>query len=178
MVTRTFDVFDPVVVTVGLVQAGTRANVIPADAHFEATVRTFSAVNRERMAEVSVQLIHSVAAAHRLEVDVEYHAEYPVTATDAAETDFLAETAADLFGVERFQRMTNPLTGSEDFSRVLDAVPGSFAMLGAVAPGTDPATAAYNHSPYARFDDAVLPDGAEMLAELAIRRLDREAAGV
>jgi hippurate hydrolase len=57
---------------------------------------------------------------------------------------------------------------------VLDAVPGSFAFLGAAPPGADVATAPYNHSPYAEFDDAVLPDGAALLAELALRRLAQE----
>jgi len=176
LVTRTFNVFDPVVLTVGMVRAGTRHNIIPDDAYLEATVRTFSPANRERMAEVSVRYIESVAAAHGLEVDVEYRIEYPVTATNPAETDFLAATVAEVFGPDRFARMENPLTGAEDFSRVLNEVPGSFAMLGAVPPGVDPATAAYNHSPQATFDDAVLPDGAVLLAELAIRRLEREAA--
>ncbi|MBU3065008.1 amidohydrolase [Nocardia sp. NEAU-G5] len=178
LVTRTFDVFDPVVVTVGMLHAGTRHNIIPDDAHFEATVRTFSPANRERMAEVSTRYLRSVAAAHGLDVDVEYRIEYPVTATDAAETDFLADTVAEVFGPDRFARMANPLTGAEDFSRVLNQVPGSFAMLGAVPPGIDPATAAYNHSPQATFDDSVLPDGAALLAELAIRRLDQEVADV
>ena len=42
MVTRRFDVFDPVVVTVGSFHAGTTDNVIPDEAAFVATVRTFS----------------------------------------------------------------------------------------------------------------------------------------
>jgi hypothetical protein len=44
-------------------------------------------------------------------------------------------------------------------------------FLGACPPGADPATAAYNHSPEAVFDDSVLPEGATLLAELALRRL-------
>ncbi|QIS18304.1 M20 metallopeptidase family protein [Nocardia terpenica] len=177
MVTRTFDVFDPVVLTVGVVRAGTRRNIIPDTASFEATVRSFSRAAQAQVTDAAVTLVRSVAAAHGLEVDVDYRNEYPVTATDPAETDFLADTVAEVFGEQRFQRMANPLTGSEDFSRVLDAIPGSFAMLGAVPRDVDPAQAAYNHSPWATFDDAVLPDGAALLAELAIRRLARETAG-
>ena len=48
MVTRQFDVFDPVVLTVGLFSAGTKRNIIPDEATFQATVRTFSAEARER----------------------------------------------------------------------------------------------------------------------------------
>jgi hippurate hydrolase len=44
-------------------------------------------------------------------------------------------------------------------------------MLGACLPGKDPATAAFNHSPEAAFDDAVLADGAAVYAALALQRL-------
>jgi metal-dependent amidase/aminoacylase/carboxypeptidase family protein len=67
--------------------------------------------------------------------------------------------------------LANPLLGSEDFSYVLNEVPGAFVMLGACPPGTDPRTAAGNHSPAAVFDDGVLADGAALYAELAFRRL-------
>ncbi|MFD7907403.1 M20 family metallopeptidase [Kitasatospora sp. NPDC059722] len=171
MVTRRFDVFDPVVITVGLFRAGTRRNVIPETARFEATVRTFSAEAQSRVAEAAVELVGSVAAAHGLRAEAEFRPEYPVTETDAAETDFLADTVREVFGEERFRTMANPLTASEDFSRVLNAVPGSFVMLGAAPKGSDPGDRAPNHSPYAEFDDEVLADGSALYAELAVRRL-------
>ncbi|MFD5922929.1 M20 family metallopeptidase [Kitasatospora sp. NPDC058201] len=172
MVTRRFDVFDPVVITVGLLRAGTQRNIIPETARFEATVRTFSAETRSKVADVVVELVESIAAAHGLRAEVDHRFEYPVTVTDGAETDFLADTVREVFGEERFQTMANPMTGAEDFSRILAAVPGSFAWLGAAPKGIDdPADLPLNHSPYAEFDDAVLPDGAALYAELATRRL-------
>ncbi|WP_327066662.1 M20 metallopeptidase family protein [Kitasatospora sp. NBC_01302] len=171
MVTRRFDVFDPVVVTVGLIQAGTQRNIIPETAYFEATVRAFSAEAESKVADTTVELIRAIAAAHGLRAEVEYLPQYPVTVNDGAETDFLADTVREVFGEERYQAMPNPMTGSEDFSRVLDAVPGSYAWLGAAPKGVDPEDLPLNHSPYAEFDDAVLPDGAALYAELATRRL-------
>ncbi|GAB2726918.1 M20 metallopeptidase family protein [Kitasatospora kifunensis] len=171
MVTRRFDVFDPVVVTVGLLQAGTQRNIIPETAHFEATVRTFSAEAQSRVADTVVELVRAIAAAHGLRAEVDFLPQYPVTVNNEAETDFLTDTVREVFGEERFQPMPNPMTGSEDFSRILDAVPGSFAWLGAAPKGSDPDNLPLNHSPYAEFDDAVLPDGAALYAELATRRL-------
>ncbi|MGW7414366.1 M20 metallopeptidase family protein [Streptomyces sp. NPDC054863] len=171
MVTRRFDAFDPVVITVGLLRAGTRRNIIPETAHFEATVRTFSAQASSKVADTVVELVRSVAAAHGLRAEIEYLPGYPVTVTDGAETDFLTDTVREVFGEERFQPLPNPATASEDFSRILDAVPGSFAFLGAAPKGTAPGNLPQNHSPYAQFDDAVLPDGAALYAELATRRL-------
>jgi hippurate hydrolase len=172
MVTRGFNVFDPVVLTVGVLQAGTKRNIIPDDAMFEATVRSFSPEARERIRERAVKVCEGIAAAHGLDVEVRYDGEYPVTANDAAEHEFLAGTARGLFGDERFESMPDPVMGSEDFSRVLERVPGAFVFLGACT--TDnPKTAPPNHSPLARFDDSVLADGASLLAELAVRRLNR-----
>ena len=172
MVTRGFDVFDPVVLTVGVLQAGTKRNIIPDDAMFEATVRSFSPAARAKVRERAVTVCEGIAAAHGLDVDVRYDEEYPVTANDADEHEFLAATVRDLYGEERFEPMPDPATGSEDFSRVLERVPGAFVFLGA-CPTDDPKAAPPNHSPLARFDDSVLADGAALLAELAVRRLSR-----
>ena len=170
MVTRSFDVFDPVVVTVGTFHAGTRRNIIPDDAVFEATLRSFSPEVAARVGERAVRVCRGIAAAHGLDIDVTYEPEYPATVNDAGAYDFVADTIRDVFGEERFTEMAEPITGSEDFSRVLERVPGAYLFLGACP--TDPATAPDNHSPRARFDDSVLGDGAALLAELAVRRLE------
>ncbi len=177
MVTRRFDVFDPVVVTTGLLRAGTINNVIPDDAYFEATVRSFSPEARERVREESVRVVRGIAAAHGLEADVEFVDVYPVTVNDATEAAFAADTARGLLGRDRWTTLDKPLAGAEDFSYVAERVPAAFFFLGACADGLDPATAPYNHSPEAAFADAVLADGAALLAALALGRLEREQAG-
>jgi len=169
MVTRQFDMFDPTVLTVGRLAAGTKRNVIPDTAEFDATIRTFSEANRERMQTAIPRLLEGIAHAHGLEVEVTYIPEYPLTITDTAETEFAEATIAELFE-DRHSRLAQPLSGSEDFSRVLAEVPGSFVGLSAVPEGVDPATSAFNHSPYATFDDAVLADGAAVYAQLALSK--------
>jgi amidohydrolase len=171
MVTRKFDVFDPVVVTVGTFHAGTTDNVIPDDAAFVATVRTFSPQTRDRVRDAALQLIRQLAAAHNLAADAEFVDGYPVTVNDQAEFGFAEQTAGQLLGDGRFLTAPFPLTGSEDFSYVLEQVPGAFLMIGACPAGADPATAPYNHSAEAVFDDAVLADGTALYAELALRKL-------
>jgi amidohydrolase len=171
LVTRKFDVFDPVVITVGTFHAGTVDNVIPDDAKFVATVRTFSPRARDLVKEASVRLAREVAAAHGLSAEVEYEEVYPVTINDGSEFEFARQTVGELFGEHRFLTAPNPLTGSEDFSYVLDQVPGAFVMIGACPPETDAGTAPFNHSAEAVFDDGIIPDGIALYAELALRRL-------
>ena len=175
MVTRQFDVFDPVVLTVGTFHAGTADNVIPDEANFVATVRSFSPQARSAVQDAAPRVAQQIAAAHGLTATAEFRDGYPVTINDAAELAFAEQTVGDLLGDGRYITAPDPLTGSEDFSYVLEQVPGAFLMLGACTPDTDPFAAPFNHSAEAIFDDAVLPEGTALYAELALQRLARAA---
>jgi hippurate hydrolase len=172
MVTRTFDVFDPVVVTVGKIAGGTKENIIPDDAVLEATLRTLSEDNRVAVRDRVDRLVRGIAGAHGLEVEVDFTIGYPVTVNDPDEYAFAHETIVDLFGPDRYATMLEPEMGSEDFSFVAQEVPSAYVNL-SVCPSDDWETAPDNHSPRAAFDDALLPDAAALLAELALRRLRR-----
>jgi amidohydrolase len=173
LVTRKFNVFDPVVITVGSFHAGTIDNVIPDEAKFWATARSFSPDSRSLLAEVVPQLIGDIARGHGLTAETHYAAEYPVTVNDAAEAAFVGGVIAGTFGPERAELAEFPITGAEDFSFVLEQVPGAFVFLGACPPGTDPLTAPSNHSGQAVFDDSALAEGIALYAELARQRLAR-----
>lgn len=104
---------------------------------------------------------------------MECTSEYPETRNNAREYEHVAETVRSVFGAERFTELAKPSVGSEDFSFVLERVPGAFVCLGATAE-TDYLAAASNHSATAVHDDSVLLDGARLLAELAVRRMERD----
>ncbi|WP_103501867.1 MULTISPECIES: M20 family metallopeptidase [unclassified Streptomyces] len=175
-ISRSFDVFDPVVLTVGSFHAGTASNIIPDEASFVATVRSFSAEALGRLKDGTVAVCRGVAAAHGLEVDADFGEQYPVTVNSGAEAEFVGDTVREALGEERFAPMENPILGAEDFSRVIAEVPGAMVFLGATGAGLDPETAPNNHSPLAVFDDSVLADGAAVYAELATRKLSAAAA--
>ncbi|MFC9324373.1 M20 family metallopeptidase [Kitasatospora sp. NPDC057015] len=168
-VTRTFSVFDPVVVTVGSFHAGDAHNVIPDEACFVATVRSFSAESSARAAEVLPAVVRGIAAAHGLSAEVEYRHDYPVTVSEPQAVAAVADTVRELLGADRWTELAHPFAGSEDFSFVLQRVPGAFFFLGATLPDRDPRDAPYNHSAEAAFDESVLADGAALLAALALR---------
>jgi amidohydrolase len=163
--------FDPAVITVGQVHAGNRFNIIPGTAWFEGTARTLSPHAKEVIATGMTRVCEGIAAAHGLEVEVQYASQFPLTVNSADEAAFVAGTVADVFGSEHFLEMPVPVGISEDFSRVIAAVPGAMTFLGAAKPGADVMNLADNHSPNAVFDDGVLIRGATLYAELAMRRL-------
>jgi amidohydrolase len=170
MVARRVDINDPVVLTVGRFAAGTKENIIPDDAVFAATVRTFSEHNRTLMAQTVPQLLEGIASAHGVGVEVEWTPGYPATVNDPGEYAAAAATVRDLFGDDRFVEQPAADPGTEDFSFVLEEVPGCYVAVSACA-AADPLTAPDNHSARALFDDSVLPDCAAYLAEIAVRRL-------
>ncbi|QNE17222.1 amidohydrolase [Kribbella qitaiheensis] len=172
MVTRQFDIFDPIVLTVGRIAGGTKENIIPDDAFFEATVRSFSPETGAKVKVASERLVEGIAAAHGLTAEVDYRVGYPVTVNNDAEYEFARQTITDLFGADRFRERPQPSCGAEDMSFVLNEVPGAYVNLSACAtPDWD--KAADNHSPLATFDDSILPNAAALLSELALRRLAR-----
>ncbi|WP_306420623.1 M20 family metallopeptidase [Arthrobacter sp. JCM 19049] len=79
MVTRRFDVFDPVVISVGVFEGGHARNVIPETAHFEATVRSFSRETFAALEQKLPRLLRGIASAHGVDVEIELRPEYPVT---------------------------------------------------------------------------------------------------
>ena len=171
LITRSFSAFDPVVITVGQFHAGTKANIIPDTAEFQATIRTFSAENRVRIQAEAVRLCQSIAEAYGLKADVKVVGQYPVTVNNDAHASFVGKVAADLFGAESYIEMPNPIAGAEDYSRVLEAVPGSYVFLGASV-DEDFTKSEVNHSPRAQFDESVLYRGTALLSELAVRSLN------
>ncbi|MFD6354226.1 M20 metallopeptidase family protein [Nocardia tengchongensis] len=171
MVSRRIDIHDPVVITVGALHAGTQDNIIPDQAYFEATVRSYSLESHARVKDGFLRTVRGVAAAHGLAVEIDYAELYPVTVNDDRETEFAADTVAEVCGPQRWAWQDRPGSGSEDFSRVIAEIPGAMIALGATPAGTDADKAAMNHSPLAVFDESVLADGAALYAELAVRRL-------
>src|SRR6185369_10174664 len=132
MVTRRIDVFDPAVVTIAQITAGTTNNIIPESVFLFGTTRAEVRAGVRRVAE-------GIAAAHDATAEVDLEPGYPVTINDPAFTAFVVDTARSLIGTERVNEMRAPIMGAEDFSYVLQQVPGAMAFLGGRPDGLDPA---------------------------------------
>ena len=171
MVTRRIDVFDPAVVTIAQITAGTTNNIIPESAFLFGTIRSVSEATRTEVRAGVQRVAEGIAAAHGASADVDLEPGYPVTINDDAFTAFVQETARELIGDVRVVELKAPIMGAEDFSYVLQQVPGAMAFLGARPAGEDPATAPQNHSNLVVFDEAALPVGVALYAAVAIRHL-------
>lgn len=187
LLSRIVSPFDPTVMTVGEFHAGTKPNIIPDTARFGATLRCFDDAVLDRLEHETVRYCHGIAAAHGLDADVQFARLYPVTVNDADAVAQARQVVSQVLGTtpgtsddpadDRWVDLPTPFAGSEDFSRILQAVPGAMLFLGACPPGIDPVTGPDNHSPVAAFDDDVIDDGVAVLAALASDTLTTAAAG-
>jgi amidohydrolase len=171
MVTRRISVFEPVVVTVGRITAGTTSNIIPETAELEGTFRSLSEASRKKVREELPKLCQHIAAAYGCRADVDLKPGYPVTVNDDELGPHVVDLASAVLGPRYGAPMPNPLMGAEDFSYILQRVPGAFAFLGACPPGVDPADADPNHSNRVHFDESALANGVAMYAAFALDAL-------
>jgi len=171
MVTRRHDVFDPTVVTIARVDAGTTHNIIPETAFLQGTIRTTSETNRAAVHADVRRVVEGVCAAHGVAAELAVTAGFPVTVNDPDFTEFAAGVAREVVGADCVFRMADPIMGAEDFSYVLQRVPGAMFFVGALDPAEDPATAPQNHSNRVRHHEPAMAVGAALHAGVALRHL-------
>jgi len=171
MVTRRIDAFDPAVVTITKISAGTAFNVIPETAKIQGTIRAVSAKTRSKVHENVTRLAEGIASAHGMVAEVDVDLGYPVTVNDAGFASFASEVATSILGEGKVAQMPHPVMGAEDFSYVLERLPGSMMFLGGTPKGTNPATAAPNHSNKVMFDEDAMSIGVSIYAAMALRHL-------
>jgi amidohydrolase len=167
LVTRQFDAHDPVIVTVAKIDGGTTYNVIPDAVAMKGTIRTLSARHRAQLHEAVRQLATGIAAAHGLSAKVTITEGFPVTICDPRAVDLAEQVTAELFGAAQFRRMERPIMGAEDFSYVIEKVPGAMLFLGVAHEGTDWHCCESIHSTRMVLDESAMPRGAALLAGMA-----------
>ena len=167
-VTRRINVFEPGVITFARIDAGTTHNVIPETAQLLGTVRALSETTRTGLHTILRRVARNVAAAHGVEAEVEFGVGYPVTVNDPGYTGFVRSVARRALGDDHVGEPPWPSMGGEDFSYVLDEVPGTMAYLGTCPPGHEPGRVPGNHSNRVVFDETAMATGIALHAAVAM----------
>ena len=170
-ITRTVNIFEPAVLTIARISAGTTNNVIPERAELNGTLRTLNAATREQVLASAERVASGVAAAHGCTVG--YHVErgYGPTVNDDEFARYVLGVLGDLVGSDRVVEMANPVMAAEDWSYVLNQVPGAMAMLGVCPSGVDPTLAHACHSNHMRIDEDAMATGVAAHAAMALSYL-------
>ena len=172
IVSRNVAPVDTAVLSVTRIHAGDAYNVIPQTAELGGTVRAFS---REVMQLVETNMrrvAESTAAAFGASAEVDFRVLFAPTVNDPAEAEFAARICAELVGEDQVQRNPPLVMASEDFSFMLEKVPGCYLNIGNGA-GEG---ACEVHNPAYDFNDRALPLGAAFFARAVETRLAASAA--
>jgi len=166
IVSRRLNLLDSqAVVTVGIMKAGTRNNIIPSTAMLEGTIRTFKDSYTDQIRDEIKLISEKVAEAHHASAEVEFrvYGGYPVTVNDESLVRDFSSSLMEAANGDFFEARV-PRTGAEDFSFYAQQVPGLFFFLGVNAPGVEDSPT--NHSPYFYVDDSALTNGVKAFVNL------------
>lgn len=147
------------IVTVGVFQAGSASNIIPNEVKLELTIRAYTLEVRKHLEERIKTIVTKQAESYGAKVDIRYQHGYPVTVNDVEATDYAQIIAEKLVGHEQVVADAPPLTPSEDFSVMLEKVPGCYVIMGN-------GNSAGLHSPNYNFNDEIIPVGASLWGSL------------
>lgn len=167
MMTRRIPAFDPAVLTIARITAGSTNNVIPETAFLEGTIRSFSEKTRANVREGLSRVVEHICAAHLCEADLRIIPGFPVTLCDDRAVALARRTTKAMFGEEAWFEMPSPMMGAEDFSYVLQKAPGAMMFLGASPEGGDWRTCCALHSNRMVLDENVMARGAAMHCAIA-----------
>jgi hippurate hydrolase len=164
IVARNVPPSETAVLSVTRFNAGDAYNVLPQQAALAGTARAFSSATMKLLEDNMRRVAQNVASAFGAEATLDFRLIFAPLINDAQETTVIGDTAAAIVGETNVNRAEKPAMGSEDFSFMMERVPGAYIQVG----NGDSASL---HNPHYNFNDACTPYGAAVLAGVAERRL-------
>lgn len=172
IVSRNVDPLEPVVLSITQIHAGSADNVIPNEAVMRGTVRTFSTEALDLVETRMRELCEQSCAAQGCKAEFDFDRRYPPTINNPEQAAFCAQVIRELVGPDKLRQDIRPSMGAEDFSFMLQEVPGCYVWLGngdgdhrSQGHGMGPCML---HNGSYDFNDALIPIGASYWAKLAL----------
>lgn len=171
IISRNVNPDDAAVITLGLIQGGSRYNVIPEEVTLEGTVRTFNSAITKKMPEWITRTAQNTAAAYGATAEVSYISGYPSMVNDTALTDLCREAVLDTFGRDALLPRQGRDPGGEDFSFFALEVPATYAFIGCSPKGVVAQDQPALHSAKFLPDPEALPLGVQYIVAAALKLL-------
>ena len=169
IVSRQVNPLDPLVLTIGRLNAGSRFNVIAENAHMEGTARCFNPDLRKELPAMMGSIIDSIASGYGAKASLDYNFLLPATINDANCSAIAESTAEKIVGKDGVIKLEK-VTGSEDFSFYLEKAPGALAFVGC---RNEEKCACYSHhSGKFNIDEDALEIGTKLYVNYAIDYLN------
>lgn len=166
IVSRNVDPREMAVITVGAIHAGNAPNVIPDEVELRLTVRAYLPEIRQMLRDRITAVVQGQATTLGVQADVDYQWRYPALINEEQCTAFAQQVAVDWLGPDAIVPNLQPLTGSEDFSFMLQECPGCYLIVGNGTGEHHSTGGCMVHNPGYDFNDAILPVAASYWVKL------------
>jgi amidohydrolase len=163
---RMINPLSPLVITIGTIHGGSAVNIIPDEVVMSGTIRTLDPETRRLIPGLMERMVVNTAQASGGDADFHITAGYPAVINEERTTAFARDALREILGPDKVVELREPVMGGEDFAYYLEKIPGTFLRLG-VGPRPPLHNAAYD------FNDAVIPEGIQALAGIALRYLEK-----
>ncbi|HJN12026.1 MAG: amidohydrolase [Pirellulaceae bacterium] len=168
-ISRATDSQDAVVITIGQIQAGDNANVIPEEVILRGSIRTLNRAIRQQTMDHIRRMADGLGQTTETEIEVHYGIGSGSVVNDDRLIEMLRMAASEVVGARGVDEIPRASMGSEDFAFYLDHVPGAMLRLGC---RSELAGGAPLHTPTFDVDERALPIGARVLARALILQAD------
>ena len=159
---RSLDPMDNIVLSITQFHSGTTHNIIPDEVFLEGSLRTLNEKTKNMAIKRINEISHNIAKSFSASADVFVEKGYPVTINSNKETSIAADTAAEIVGENNVDRKMTPVMGSEDFSFMLNKLPGAYICIGQ----KDNKHKTSVHNAEYDFNDEMIPIGTSYLIKL------------
>lgn len=163
IVSRNVSAMDSAVVSIGSINSGTAANIIPEKAEMKLSIRSFSDETRNLLNKRITEIAEGVSSSMGANCKIDYKFGYPMMVNNSSSVDYLINT----LGQEKVFEVDKPLSGSEDFSYFLQKAPGAFFGLNA---GRDDQQNYYNHHSKFNPDDSAIKYGIQAFIDIIMNQ--------
>ena len=160
------------VITVGMMNAGIRSNIIPENATIVGTIRTLDYEMQDFINKRMKEMVPDIAKAFRAEATIEIDKGYPITFNHLELTSQMLPTLQRIASKENVLEI-DAITGAEDFSFFQQKIPGLYFFLGGKALDVKPEEAAGHHTPDFMLDESGFVLGVKTLSALALDYLEQ-----
>jgi amidohydrolase len=169
IISRRKSPLDPAVLSIGVLRAGTKSNIIADKANFKGTVRTINPDTRLQIRQMFEATIKNIALAHGCEAKINYQNEYGAVYNNPKINRICRSSVAKIGGENAVVELKEPMMGSEDFAYFADKLPCTIMRVGCLA--NDREFFPLHHNRF-DIDETILPFMAKILSQISFDLLD------
>ncbi|WP_342558378.1 M20 family metallopeptidase [Metasolibacillus sp. FSL K6-0083] len=166
IVAREIPPTEQAVVTIGHIQGGEAHNIIPESVIMKGTVRTTNPAIREQMPAIIERIIQHTAESMRGNASLHYEHGCPALLSDASLLQLFEQVTTELLGEKQVVHMPAPSMGGEDFSYILEQVPGFMFRMGTGSDNENTRRALHNHK--VEFENEAIQYGIAAMVNFAL----------